>query len=142
MAILKKVNENWQPVEHPGLQVGETVDFAGPNEALVRGGMAILVDKKGNEIELPGQEFECPVCFKLVEGLQDFIEHVSKHMPKPEETVVKEKVEDSSLTATEAAKKAEEIRAKRLASLEKARATRAANKKKEEEKEKASDKEK
>ena len=63
MAFLKKVKEEWKPKEFPDVQVGEIIDFPGPYEILVRNGSAILVDKDGNEMELPGQTFECPVCF-------------------------------------------------------------------------------
>jgi len=113
MTFLKKVNENWQPIEKPGLKVGEIFDFPGPYEALIRQGVAVLVDKGGNEIELPGQVFECPVCFEKVEGLQGFTDHVSKHLKsKTVEKISEEKVEE----------KADSARAKRLANLEKARA--------------------
>ena len=117
MAFLKKVKEEWQPKEFPSVQIGEIVDFPGPYEALVRNGSAILVDKDGNEMELPGQTFECPVCFGKIEGLSLFTEHVSGHISPPKKEEVKIKPEN----------KADEIRAKRLAALEKARATQAAN---------------
>jgi len=125
MAFLKKINESWQPLEKPGLAVGEIIDFPASYEALVRGGMAILVDKDGNELELPGQMFDCPVCFKKIEGLKGFTDHVSKHLPKPKEekTVTEVKTEGKAVTATEA--KENDIRAKRLAALEKAREARA-----------------
>jgi hypothetical protein len=114
MAFLKKVNPDWQPQEKPGLQVNEVIDFSGPYEVLVRTGMAVLVDSEGNEIELPGQIFECPVCFVKIEGLRAFIDHVSTHAPKPKPVAPEEKKKT----------KKEIIRAKRLAALEKARAAR------------------
>lgn len=124
MTFLKKINDRWNPQEKPGLQVGEVVDFPGPCETLVRGGMALLVDKDGNEVELPGQTFECPVCFRKIEGLKSFIDHVSGHMPKP-----KIKTEETK-TDVAAEEKKKDIRAKRLAALEKARAARIAKLKK------------
>lgn len=127
MAFLKKVKEEWKPKEFPDVQIGEIIDFPGPYEILIRNGSAILVDKDGNEMELPGQTFECPVCFGKIEGLSLFTEHVSGHMPTPKEkTDVEEKI-DISLTATEATAKKKEAYAKRLANLEKARVARAAN---------------
>ena len=103
MAFLKKVNENWSPKENPNVEVGDIVDFPGPIESLVRSGMAILVDKDGNEIELPVQVFQCPVCFEEVVGLRGFIDHVSTHKPKPkvdpktqESSKEKERVQDGS----------------------------------------------
>jgi len=132
MTFLKKVNENWNPVEFSGMSVGDINDFPGPYENLVRSGMAVLVDKDGNEIELPGQVFECPICFGSSQGLTAFVEHVSTHKPKiKEETVVEEKTEGKSKTVSEA------LYNKRLAALEKARAARKAKveaKKNEEEK--------
>ena len=126
MAFLKKVKEEWQPKEFPNAHVGEIIDFPGPYEALIRNGSAILVDKDGNELELPGQTFECPVCFNKVEGLSGFTQHVSGHMPKPKEKiVVEEKTEEKPKIVTEAEETRQaEIRAKRLAALEKARAAR------------------
>jgi hypothetical protein len=125
MTFLKKVREDWTPVEFPAVQVGEVVDFPGPYEALVRSGTALLVDKDGNELELPGQIFECPVCFGKVSGLKEFTEHVSQHMPKVQSTT-----EESSKKEITEEKKTADIRAKRLAALEKARAARLANLKK------------
>ena len=113
MPLLKKIDDSWTPKEFPNVQVGDTIQFDAPFEALVRGGQAIIVDKDGNELELPGQMFECPVCFEKIEGLRSFTEHVSGHMPKPKTEPVDTKKD--------------EIRAKRLAALEKARAARKAN---------------
>ena len=81
MALLKKVHSDWAPQEKPNLQVGEVFDFPGPFEALVRQGMAVLVDEAGNEMELPGQLFECPVCFEKIGGLKAFNDHVAAHTP-------------------------------------------------------------
>src|SRR3990167_4411092 len=130
MTYLKKVDVNWVPREFPNIQVGEIVDFPGPFEKLVREGQALIVDKDGNEQELPGQVFECPVCFEKIQGLKDFTEHVSGHMPKPKEekAVVEKETEEKTTTDTEA--KEADIRAKRLANLAKGRATRLANLKK------------
>lgn len=145
MAWLKKVNPDWMPSEKRNLQVGEVFEFNGPYESLIKGGMAILVDAEGNEQELPGQKFTCPICFSEIEGLLGFTEHVTSHRPtkkeepkkeepkleepKPEvktepTTAVAEATGGESSTATEAISKEDDIRAKRLASLQKAREAR------------------
>jgi hypothetical protein len=140
MAWLKKVNPDWMPSEKRNLQVGEVFEFNGPYESLIKGGMAILVDAEGNEQELPGQKFTCPICFSEIEGLLGFTEHVTSHRPAPKKeepkkeepkpevepeptTAVVETVEESS-TVTEAVSKEDDIRAKRLAALQKAREAR------------------
>jgi len=133
MALLKKVHPEWMPQEKQDLQVGEVLDFPGPYEALVRQGVAVLVDGKGNEVELPGQLFECPICFEKVEGLTNFINHVSTHQPKPaEKTEESKEVKVEAEVVGEDSEKEEapkdDARAKRLAALEKARAARKAKK--------------
>lgn len=84
VALLKKINELWQPSEKPGLQINEVLDFGGSYETLVKQGMAILVDENGTELPLP-TPLECPICFTVVVGLYEFVEHVSTHSPKKRE---------------------------------------------------------
>ena len=128
MPLLKKLSPNWTPIEFPNVKVGDVIQFDAPYEELVRGGMAMIVDKDGNELELPGQMFECPVCFEKIQGLQNFTDHVSGHMPKAK-PVAKEPVK-KDIPVENIGNRADEIRAKRLAALEKARAARLANLKK------------
>ena len=123
MALLKKVSDSWQPAEKPDLQIGGIVELTN-YESLVKSGLAVLVDEKGNEMELPGQEFNCPVCFLKISGLLDFTNHVSKHL-KSKTTSVPERIEEETSLATEPEdKRKAEIRAKRLLALEKARQAR------------------
>jgi hypothetical protein len=122
MPLLKKISDDWTPKEFPDVHVGDTIQFDAPYEQLVRTGKAIIVDKDGNELELPGQLFECPVCFVKVEGLKNFTEHVSSHMPKP--TVVKT---EEKTDKVEKPKVSDDIIAKRLANLAKAREARKLN---------------
>lgn len=140
MAWLKKIDPSWVPAEKRDLQVGEIWEFNGPFEALVKGKMAILVDAEGNEQELPGQKFTCPICFADVEGLLGFTEHVATHKPTPKAKVESKpepaKVEEKPVapvvevkageTPAEAKPAQDEARAKRLAALEKARQARMA----------------
>jgi hypothetical protein len=121
MPLLKKISDDWTPKEFPNVHVGDVIQFDAPFEKLVRTGKAIIVDKDGNELELPGQKFECPVCFTKVEGLGNFTEHVSGHMPKTTTPKVEEKAEEvKTPTANDAV-------AKRLANLAKAREARKLN---------------
>ena len=123
MALVKKVNPNWQPIESPGLQVGETIEKTDYLK-LVQEGNVVLVDDSGNELELPGQEFNCPVCFQKIAGLLDFTTHVSSHLKAKNTTVAKKTGgKDVEMTEEEKQRKAE-IRAKRLLALEKARKVR------------------
>jgi hypothetical protein len=83
MALVKKINDGWEPSENPGLKVGDTIEVTN-YESLVKGGMAVLVDEAGNEVELPNQPFTCPICFEVNHGLMNFVAHVSdNHGPKP-----------------------------------------------------------
>lgn len=141
MTLLKKINDQWMPSENPGLKIGDTLEVT-DYESLVRGGMAVLVDETGNELELPGQSFNCPICFKVVVGLEGFHSHVATHLLKnkenmeaaikkveetPAPVVVKTEVEElkanvvAEVEKQNAEKKAEDAKAKRIAALAKAR---------------------
>lgn len=138
MALLKKINDHWQPSENPGLRIGDTLEVT-DYQSLVRSGMAILVDSTGNELELPGQSFNCPICFKVVVGLEGFHSHVASHLQKNKENmeaVIKKTAETPAQVTTpeelkasvvaevekqNADKKAEDSKAKRIAALAKAR---------------------
>lgn len=136
MAYLKKVHPEWSPAEKRDIQVGEVMEFNGPYVELVKGGMAILVDGSGNELELPGQKLTCPICFNEIEGLYNFVDHVSGHGKKSKVAVSPVEVEEAPTvtpevkTLTESVneelekQKAEDLKAKRMAALEKARAAR------------------
>lgn len=50
MTWLKKVNPDWNPQEHPGLLVGDHIDFPGPYHKLLEEGNAVLCDADGNEV--------------------------------------------------------------------------------------------
>lgn len=133
MPLLKKVHDSWSPIENPGIKTGEVMDFPGNIEALVKTGMAVLVDEAGNELELPGIKFSCPVCFTDVVGLSQLMEHISQHLSKskksvpvsipetPEATTLKKSVE-----AELEKQKSEDLRARRIAVLAKARLARKA----------------
>lgn len=81
MTLVKKINPLWEPSENRGLKVGETIDVTA-YETLVREGNAILVDGSGNELEMPGQLFTCPICFKDSDGLNAFYDHIATHLKK------------------------------------------------------------
>jgi len=143
MSLLKKVNDAWQPSEKPNLKIGEVIEVT-DYETLVKGGMAVLVDSNGNELELPGQIFTCPICFQETAGLIEFNDHVSSHLksnksnmeakleevkkeepkvgvnPNPEVEVLKEEVAKEVKKQNEEQKKAES-KAKRVAALVAAR---------------------
>lgn len=50
MTWLKKTNPDWNPQEHPGIIVGDVVDFPGNVQRLVEEGSAVLCDEQGNTI--------------------------------------------------------------------------------------------
>ena len=137
MALLKKVNSDWQPAENRNLQVGEVIDFPGDYQNIVKTGLAILVDEDGTELPLP-MTYQCSICYNDVFGLMDFVEHVLGHAPQrkaaAEAIVAKmEKVEETREEVNdESGEKAwkdmtpEEQKAKRIANLAKAREARKA----------------
>lgn len=86
MTLVKKVNELWQPSEKPNLKVGETIEVTA-YETLVKEGNAVLVDEAGNELEMPGQMFTCPICFKQQDGLTSFHDHIATHLKKNKATM-------------------------------------------------------
>jgi len=47
---VKKINPDWAPQEHPGILVGDVVDFPGNIEKLLKEGNIILSDEQGNEV--------------------------------------------------------------------------------------------
>lgn len=104
MALLKKTNDSWQPSEKPDLKIGESIEVTN-FENLVKTGMGVLVDESGNEIELPGQEFKCPICFTNTQGIVQFTEHVSTHLNKNkqamEDKILAQKVAERIATETQ-----------------------------------------
>jgi hypothetical protein len=50
MTLVKKLGPDWHPQEHPGIIVGDIVDFPGNTERLVAEGSVTLVDADGNEL--------------------------------------------------------------------------------------------
>jgi hypothetical protein len=46
---VKKLKDEWQPAENPGLQIGETIEVTNPR-TLIEAGLAIGVDEFGNEL--------------------------------------------------------------------------------------------
>ena len=151
MALLKKTNDLWQPSEKPNIRVGETLevtDYAG----LVKTGMAVLVDESGNELELPGQLFTCPICFEVMDGVMKLTQHLSTHLKKNKQVLeekavsqaVAEKIateivepvikvvepvaKEPSVEAKEAIKASEPKKLTRAEILAKARAAKKANK--------------
>jgi hypothetical protein len=81
MAVLKKIDPNWQPAENRGLQVGQTIEI-GDYVELVKQGNAVLVDEAGNEIPLPGTVFTCPSCFTQLKSVDAFLAHIeTSHNP-------------------------------------------------------------
>lgn len=83
MTLLKKINPDWQPQEHPGILVGDIVDFPGNVHQLIRENSAVLVDESGNELPAPGTVFTCAICFEGKSSLAEYTEHVLGHSPKP-----------------------------------------------------------
>lgn len=138
MALVKKINSEWKPVEHPNLQVGDVIEKTN-YERLVMEGNAVLVDENGNELPLPGKTFTCPICFTNVNTMNAFVSHIDSHK-KPAAPVAETPVVDNgdgtvspvtetvTASAVDEAQKMADTRAKRLAALEKARAARAAKK--------------
>lgn len=86
MTLVKKINDLWQPSEKPNLKMGETIEVTA-YETLVKEGNAILVDEAGNELEMPGQFFTCPICFTQSDGLTAFHNHIATHLKKNKETM-------------------------------------------------------
>lgn len=117
MVWLKKVNPNWTPSENRTLQVGEIIEFNAPFEQLVKEGTAILVDENGSELELPGQEFVCPICFEKTEGVQEFLAHVTDHAAKQQDSLrsqikeTEEKIEESKKDVIAIAEAEEKMKA-------------------------------
>lgn len=81
MAIVKKINELWEPSEKPNLKVGERIEVT-DYKSLVVSGMAVLVDDNDNEVEMPGQLLVCPICFQQKDGLSSFYQHIETHLKK------------------------------------------------------------
>lgn len=142
MALLKKINDEWQPAENRNLQIGETIDFPGDYQNLVKTGMAILVDEDGTELPLP-MTYQCSICYNDVFGLMEFVEHVLGHAPQRKEAakaiiekmekIEEQKNEEESIKEeSKPGEKAwkdmtpEEQKAKRIANLAKAREARKA----------------
>lgn len=50
MTWLKKLKPEWNPQEHPGILVGDIVDFPGNVQRLVEEESAILCDETGSEV--------------------------------------------------------------------------------------------
>lgn len=145
VALLKKINDEWQPAENRNLQIGETIDFPGDYQNLVKTGMAMLVDEDGTELPLP-MTYQCSICYNDVFGLMEFVEHVLGHAPQRKEAakaiidkmekIEEEKDKEESTTKNEeisnklVEEKAwkdmspEEQKAKRIANLAKAREAR------------------
>lgn len=82
MATLKKVSPLWAPAEKSDLKVGETFEIT-DYTALVKQGLAVLVDESGNEIPLPNSTLTCPVCYQQIPGaLKNFTQHVELNHTK------------------------------------------------------------
>lgn len=128
MARLRKVKPEWNPQEHPGIAVGEIIEFVGPHEQLVREGSAQLVDEAGNTLPLPGTVFNCPMpgCLYHTESTIMYTDHVieahkpatkaevkveakeePKLAPKKEKTPEERKAFAEKMAAAKAKKKAE-----------------------------------
>jgi len=136
MALLKKINDSWAPSEKPNLRIGEIVDVT-DYSGLVKNGMAVLVDKDGNELELPGQKFTCPICFLVFDGVMALTAHLTTHLKKNQENleqkILKEEVAQKIATEIVAeppvekkeekvvTEVSEEIKIKRQKAAEKAR---------------------
>ena len=50
MTLVKKTSNDWSPSENRELKIGEVLEVTNP-EDLVRGGLAVLVDKEGNVLK-------------------------------------------------------------------------------------------
>jgi hypothetical protein len=87
MTLLKKINPDWAPQEHPGILVGDIVDFPGNVNQLIRERSAVLVDESGNELPAPGTVFTCAICYVGTSSLPEYTAHVLGHAPKPVATV-------------------------------------------------------
>ena len=141
MALLKKIKADWLPSEKPDLAIGEVLEVT-DYRRLVQSGTAILVDENGNELPLPGVRFNCPICFTETSSLTEFVNHVDSHKKPITESVVKTVAEAENTRGSAEPNKVapveesvpsvpkpilSDIRAKRLANLEKARAIRKMN---------------
>jgi len=125
--LVKKVNPNWSPIEQPEIKVGEIRDVTDPKQLILNGDV-VAIDNNGVEIspyELYGvivineqKEFEEWLKIKKATSMRDQLE---KEKETLEAQIALSKKEISKPLADE------DIRAKRLAALEKARAVRAAN---------------
>lgn len=118
MALLKKTNDAWQPSEKPDLQIGEVLEMT-DYESLVKQGMAVLVDPQGNELELPGQVFKCPICFTSLEGVMELTMHIGSHLKKNQEAMEEQIIDNSGavegvavdkINTEEANKRLEEVK--------------------------------
>lgn len=156
MALVKKVDPNWQPSENPDLPVGGIIEMTNP-QTLVDAGIAVYCDDNGNEIIFPGlTKYEYPVVLKNTQEAQRFVKYFlspsgsvleeeteeEEEDPEPEfadmETVAPTPVEEVApvitgmAIATEAPKAykdmtKEEQKAWRIANLQKAREAKKAN---------------
>ena len=80
MPLVKKINPNWVPSENKGLQVGDIIDM--PNsQALVDSGMAVYVDKDGNELKRIGKS-PCPICTFSTDDPYALADHILNKHPR------------------------------------------------------------
>jgi glucosamine 6-phosphate synthetase-like amidotransferase/phosphosugar isomerase protein len=140
MTWVKKVSPEWQPQEHPGIIVGDVVDFPGPIEKLLEEGAIILCTKEGIELstfETTGKitdremaEFKAWTEMKKNEKMQEHLEKEIKDTKAELDLAAKVKAEKVSKTSTEGTKEqaAEELKEKRKAWAAKMAAARAAKK--------------
>ena len=70
MTIVKKLKEEWNPVEHPHLKVGDVVAFAGETDLLVREGNIMLVEEEIKKLESKFYDKKCKDCGKAYQTEQ------------------------------------------------------------------------
>lgn len=135
MPLVKKINKEWMPSEKPDIAIGETMDVSDA-QSLVDAGLVVYCDDKGNELVYPGgMQYKFPVVLKSTEEAKRFVEYflakgkekaygitdeVEERVAKLAETLKPEEVKaDVPVKLTP-----EELKAKRIAVLAKAREAR------------------
>lgn len=68
--IVKKINPDWQPVENPGIKVGETLEITDPKQ-LILSGMVVGVGSSGEE--LSAYELYGVIAENDLDGFEDYL---------------------------------------------------------------------
>lgn len=112
MPLVKKVKEDWNPVEgldkfkYPnGFNIGDTLYISDP-AWLIKTGAAILVDEVTGE-EIPfNSDISCPVCVFKTDTVEQLQKHLFTHQAKPK---IEVNIPEGNVNLAEGVKKEEEI---------------------------------